>query len=131
MQFVTVESNMIHAVGYDPEQHVLEVVCKPSHLPVRRRAAGGVRGLAEGGVEGPLLSGQHPGRVPLPAGRAFAAPLNHKRVARVCRGLHQWVLPFGTPTEVRQETRQLFDDFMPGGGFVFATARDPGPRATG
>jgi uroporphyrinogen decarboxylase len=34
------------------------------------------------------------------------------------------VLPFGTPTEVRQETRQLFDDFMPGGGFVFATGHE-------
>jgi hypothetical protein len=26
MELITVESSMIHAVGYDPEKHVLEVV---------------------------------------------------------------------------------------------------------
>ncbi len=26
MQLITVESSMIHAVGYDPEKHILEVV---------------------------------------------------------------------------------------------------------
>jgi len=28
--------------------------------------------------------------------------------------------PFGTPAQIREATRQLFDDFMPSGGFVFA-----------
>jgi len=30
------------------------------------------------------------------------------------------VLPFGTPQEVREETRRRLDDLMPGGGFVAA-----------
>lgn len=32
----------------------------------------------------------------------------------------QHVLPFGTPQEVRDETRRRIDDLAPGGGFVFA-----------
>jgi uroporphyrinogen decarboxylase len=32
----------------------------------------------------------------------------------------QRVLPFGTPDEVKQETRRRLDDLMPGGGFVVA-----------
>lgn len=32
----------------------------------------------------------------------------------------QQVLPFGTPQEVRDETRRRIDDLAPGGGFVFA-----------
>jgi uroporphyrinogen decarboxylase len=36
----------------------------------------------------------------------------------------QGVLPFGTPGEVRRQTRQLLDEFMPGGGFVFAAGHN-------
>lgn len=36
----------------------------------------------------------------------------------------QAVLPFGTPEQVRSETRRLLDDFMPGGGFVFAAGHN-------
>jgi uroporphyrinogen decarboxylase len=36
----------------------------------------------------------------------------------------QQVLPFGTPEQVREETRKLLDDFMPGGGFVFAAGHN-------
>jgi uroporphyrinogen decarboxylase len=36
----------------------------------------------------------------------------------------QKVLPFGTPDEVREETKKLLDDFMPGGGFVFAAGHN-------
>jgi uroporphyrinogen decarboxylase len=36
----------------------------------------------------------------------------------------QNVLPFGTPQQVRDETRRLLDDFMPGGGFVFAAGHN-------
>ncbi len=36
----------------------------------------------------------------------------------------QQVLPFGTPDQVRQETRKLLDDFMPGGDFVFAAGHN-------
>jgi uroporphyrinogen decarboxylase len=36
----------------------------------------------------------------------------------------QQVLPFGTPEQVRQEARRLLDDFMPGGGFVFAAGHN-------
>jgi uroporphyrinogen decarboxylase len=36
----------------------------------------------------------------------------------------QDTLPFGTPEEVRQEARRLLDDFMPGGGFVFAAGHN-------
>lgn len=32
----------------------------------------------------------------------------------------QWVLPFGSPEEVREETRRRLDDLMPDGGFVVA-----------
>ena len=32
----------------------------------------------------------------------------------------QFVLPFGTPQQVRDETRRRIDDLAPGGGFVFA-----------
>ena len=32
----------------------------------------------------------------------------------------QRVLPFGTPQEVREETRRRIEDLAPGGGFVFA-----------
>ncbi len=32
----------------------------------------------------------------------------------------QYVLPFGTPEQVREETRRRLDDLMPGGGFVAA-----------
>jgi uroporphyrinogen decarboxylase len=36
----------------------------------------------------------------------------------------QHVLPFGTPNQVREEARRLLDDFMPGGGFVFAAGHN-------
>lgn len=36
----------------------------------------------------------------------------------------QHVLPFGTPDEVRDAARRLLDDFMPGGGFVFAAGHN-------
>ena len=36
----------------------------------------------------------------------------------------QQVLPFGTAAEVREATRRLLDDFMPGGGFVFCTGHN-------
>ena len=32
----------------------------------------------------------------------------------------QFVLPFGTPEQVREETRRRIDDLAPGGGFIFA-----------
>ena len=36
----------------------------------------------------------------------------------------QEVLPFGTPEQVHEETKRLLDEFMPGGGFVFAAGHD-------
>jgi uroporphyrinogen decarboxylase len=36
----------------------------------------------------------------------------------------QDTLPFGTPEQVRDAARTLFDDFMPGGGFVFAAGHN-------
>lgn len=36
----------------------------------------------------------------------------------------QHVLSFGTPEQVREEARRLLDDFMPGGGFVFAAGHN-------
>jgi uroporphyrinogen decarboxylase len=36
----------------------------------------------------------------------------------------QQVLPFATPERVREEARRLLDDFMPGGGFVFAAGHN-------
>ncbi|MGO8695786.1 MAG: uroporphyrinogen decarboxylase family protein [Rectinemataceae bacterium] len=36
----------------------------------------------------------------------------------------QHVLPFGTPTEVRDEVKRRIDDLAPGGGFVFATVHN-------
>jgi uroporphyrinogen decarboxylase len=36
----------------------------------------------------------------------------------------QNVLPFGTPQQVHDEARRLLDDFMPGGGFVFAAGHN-------
>lgn len=36
----------------------------------------------------------------------------------------QNVLPFGTPQQVQDEARRLLDDFMPGGGFVFAAGHN-------
>jgi uroporphyrinogen decarboxylase len=36
----------------------------------------------------------------------------------------QQVLPFGTAEQVVEETKRLFDDFMPGGGFVFAAGHN-------
>jgi uroporphyrinogen decarboxylase len=33
---------------------------------------------------------------------------------------NQVILPFGTPDEVREETRRRIDDLAPGGGFVFS-----------
>jgi uroporphyrinogen decarboxylase len=36
----------------------------------------------------------------------------------------QHVLPFGTPQEVRDETKKLLDAFMPDGGFVFAAGHN-------
>jgi uroporphyrinogen decarboxylase len=36
----------------------------------------------------------------------------------------QQVLPFGTPEQVVEETKRLLDDFMPGGGFVFAAGHN-------
>jgi len=32
----------------------------------------------------------------------------------------QFVLPFGTPEQVREETKRRIDDLAPGGGFIFA-----------
>lgn len=36
----------------------------------------------------------------------------------------QDTLPFGTPEEVREEAKRLLDEFMPGGGFVFAAGHN-------
>jgi uroporphyrinogen decarboxylase len=36
----------------------------------------------------------------------------------------QDTLPFGTPEQVRDAARELFDAFMPGGGFVFAAGHN-------
>ena len=36
----------------------------------------------------------------------------------------QEVLPFGTPEQVREETKRLLDEFMPGGGYVFCTGHN-------
>lgn len=36
----------------------------------------------------------------------------------------QSTLPFGTPAQVVEETRRLLDEFMPGGGFVFAAGHN-------
>lgn len=36
----------------------------------------------------------------------------------------QDTLPFGTPEQVREAARELFDAFMPGGGFVFAAGHN-------
>ncbi len=36
----------------------------------------------------------------------------------------QKVLPFGTADEVREETKRLLDEFMPGGGYVFAAGHN-------
>jgi uroporphyrinogen decarboxylase len=36
----------------------------------------------------------------------------------------QHTLPFGTPAQVREAARELFDAFMPGGGFVFAAGHN-------
>jgi uroporphyrinogen decarboxylase len=36
----------------------------------------------------------------------------------------QWVLPHGTPQEVRDEVRRRIDDLAPGGGFVFAAVHN-------
>ena len=36
----------------------------------------------------------------------------------------QKVLPFGTPDEIREETLRLLDEFMPGGGYVFAAGHN-------
>jgi uroporphyrinogen decarboxylase len=36
----------------------------------------------------------------------------------------QQVLPFAKPEQVREEARRLLDDFMPGGGFVFAAGHN-------
>jgi uroporphyrinogen decarboxylase len=36
----------------------------------------------------------------------------------------QDTLPFGTPDQVRTEARRLLDEFMPGGGFVFAAGHN-------
>jgi uroporphyrinogen decarboxylase len=36
----------------------------------------------------------------------------------------QHMLPFGTPDQVREETKRLLDAFVPGGGFVFAAGHN-------
>jgi uroporphyrinogen decarboxylase len=36
----------------------------------------------------------------------------------------QHALPFGSPDEVREAAKRLLDDFMPGGGFVFAAGHN-------
>jgi uroporphyrinogen decarboxylase len=36
----------------------------------------------------------------------------------------QFILPNGTPEQVRAEVRQRLDDLMPGGGFIFATVHN-------
>jgi uroporphyrinogen decarboxylase len=36
----------------------------------------------------------------------------------------QHVLPIGTPEEVQEEAKRLFDAFMPGGGFIFAAGNN-------
>jgi uroporphyrinogen decarboxylase len=36
----------------------------------------------------------------------------------------QKLLPFGTPDQVREETKKLLDVFMPGGGYVFCTGHN-------
>lgn len=39
----------------------------------------------------------------------------------------QYVLPFGTPDEVREEVRRRLDELMPDGGFVFTTVHNIQP----
>ena len=36
----------------------------------------------------------------------------------------QYVLPQGTPDEVRNDVKRRIDDFAPGGGFVFNTVHN-------
>ena len=36
----------------------------------------------------------------------------------------QWVLPFGSAAEVRDEVKRRIDDLAPGGGFVFAAVHN-------
>ena len=36
----------------------------------------------------------------------------------------QRVLPFGSPSEVRDEVRRRIEDLAPGGGFVFASVHN-------
>ena len=36
----------------------------------------------------------------------------------------QKILPFGTPKEVRRETRRLISELGRGGGYIFAPAHD-------
>jgi uroporphyrinogen decarboxylase len=36
----------------------------------------------------------------------------------------QYVLPRGTPAEVKDEVRRRIDDLAPGGGFVFSTVHN-------
>jgi len=40
----------------------------------------------------------------------------------------QWVLPFGTPEEVRREVRKRIEDLAPGGGFVLAAVHNIRPE---
>jgi len=36
----------------------------------------------------------------------------------------QFVLPLGSPQQVREEVKKRIDDFAPGGGFVFNTVHN-------
>mgnify|MGYP001218219181 FL=1 len=36
----------------------------------------------------------------------------------------QFVLPFGSPQQIREEVKKRIDDFAPGGGFVFNTVHN-------
>ena len=36
----------------------------------------------------------------------------------------QHVLPYGTPSEVRDEVKKRIDDLAPGGGFIFAAVHN-------
>jgi uroporphyrinogen decarboxylase len=40
----------------------------------------------------------------------------------------QWILPFGTPAEVRNEVRRRIEDLAEGGGFVLAAVHNIRPE---
>ena len=77
MELVTVESSMIHAVGYDKEKRILEIVFNTG----RTYQYGDVppevyEGLLNAESKGPLLFGQHSGRVSILAVGTLAAAMS-------------------------------------------------------